>query len=235
MLARALALIAIFALPQIARAQELEVVPPPPAESERLSEEDQLLRWASNEVRIHEGREARPPRAPLPPTDYMLTSRTGPVELVGEGDRDALRVLAESGMGALGVALGGGIGALIVWGAMEGGANPDGQLIAMFAAAATGMLGVTSGVVLAGDLMEGRGNFGHAFVGQAIGVVLALPLVVLGMENDLLALPIVGLSVLPLAGAILAYEIAHADADAPMVYVSPIEQGAMGGVAGTMP
>jgi hypothetical protein len=200
-------------------------------------DDPELIRWASDEVRRFEGRTARPAPAPVPPDAYLGTGAHGHASLPDESERDALRLLAELGGGALGVAVGGGLGALLVWGALESGANPDWLLVAVAAGGTLGAFGVTGGVVLAAEATGGEGKFGHAFIGQLVGSVAALPIVVLGLNEDMPAISIVAGAVLPLAGAILGYELSHASrgSGAPaVVFVTPIPEGALASLGGTI-
>lgn len=217
---------------------QAQVIPDPPAapRSAELSDDD-LIRWASNEVRIHEGRPRSRPRPPIPPASYIGADVEGPVSLPHEGERDAVRLLAELGGGALGVLVGGAVAMLVVWAAIEADANPDWMLVAVGTGATLGAFAVTGGVVLGADAAGGRGTFGDAFIGQLIGSVAALPLVTLGMMNDAPAVAIVSAGLLPLCGAILGYEISHANRSTTrqLAYVRPIPGGATVGVAGEVP
>lgn len=236
-------LLLLSALPAVASAQTSGAAPEPPSPgaSEDDIDDTALIRWASEEVRIYERRPVAPPLAPIPPDSYLGTGIDGPLVLPDQSGHDAVRVLAELGGGALGVLIGGGLGALIVWGAVEEHANPDWMIVAVGAGTAIGAFAVTGGVVLAADLTGGRGNFGEAFIGQVIGCAAALPLVTIAMANDALPLAIVSAGVLPLAGAILGYEISHANADgastAPrqIAFLSPTLGGAVAGVRGELP
>ncbi|MCA9607572.1 MAG: hypothetical protein KC619_18320 [Myxococcales bacterium] len=205
-----------------------------PADDE-LSDEA-LIRWASREIGRSEGR-ALGERPPVPPDAYLHDGAPYDLHLAGEEDQLGLRLLAEAGGGLVGILAGGGIGAVIVWVASESNADPTWMATAVGAAAILGSVGVTAGVTLAADLTGGRGNFGHAFIGQAIGAVVALPLVVLGLANDALPLSLVAAGVLPLAGAILGYEVGHADrvsAGGPIAFVTPTRAGALATVAGPL-
>lgn len=230
----ALATMLVLAFAGSASAQG-EVIPEPPAHDSDAISDEELIRWAANEVRIHEGRAPAPPRPPIPPASYVGTE--GPLALPSEGDRDALRFLAEVGGGTLGVAVGGGLATLVVWGAIEADAHPDWMLVTVGGAAMLGAFAVTAGVVIAGDAMGGRGSFGDAFIGQLAGSVAAIPLVTVAMMNDAPALAIVSASLLPLCGAVLAYEISHANRSTTrqVPYVSPVPGGATVGLAGLVP
>jgi hypothetical protein len=207
---------------------------PASAQDEEEVSDDELIRWAANEVRILEGRPPNAPAVPMPPASYLGVS--GENGAVTFADRTPLRVLAEAGAGALGFGIGAGLGALIVWAAIEARANTQWMTVAVGTGAILGALGVTSGVVLAGDALDGRGNFGHAFIGTAIGSALAIPLVVLGVEHDALPLSFVAASILPLAGAMIAYEIGHGEAGlGPVPFVAPTGNGVVGGVVGPVP
>lgn len=232
---RAWALSSLLLLAPAASAQDTpERVPEPTSDDGALSDEE-LIRWAANEVRVYEGRPPEPPRPPVPPDGYIGTGVDGHVVLPGEAGRDALRFLAELGGGALGVVVGGGVGALLVWGAIEGNVGPEWTLAALATAGALGAFGVTTGVVLGAEAVGGRGRYGDTFIGQLIGAVAALPVVTVGVANDAPALALVAAGVLPLAGAVLAYEVSHADRSAAqLVYVTPLPEGALGGVAGAM-
>ncbi len=220
----------------------VEIVPDPPsaATSGELSDTE-LIRWAANEVRIYEGRPPAPPRPPVPPDSYLGTGTDGPLALPDQSGRDALRVLAEVGGGALGVLVGEGLATLIVWGAMEEHASTEWMMVAVGAGATLGAFGITTGVFLAGDATGGRGSFGDAFIGQLIGSAVAVPLVTLGVDNDAPVLSFVSAAVLPLAGAILGYEISHANSEsaaaAPrqIAFLSPTYGGAIAGVRGELP
>lgn len=232
---RLLAALLVLAAPALAGAQDaLEEVPEPPRGDDAISDVE-LIRWASNVVREHEGRPPAPPHAPVPPDGYVGTGVDGPLALPNESERDAVRLLAELGGGALGVLIGGGIGTLIVWGATLADANPQWMMVAWAAGTTLGAFGVTTGVVLAGDASGGRGNYGHAFIGQLIGGVAALPLVTIGLAEDAPALAVVAAGLLPLAGAVLGYEMSHAEGGSgPTVLVTPTQGGAAVGVAGVM-
>lgn len=232
---RLLAVLLVLAAPALAGAQEaLEQVPEPPRGDDAISDVE-LIRWASNEVREHEGRPPAPALAPVPPDGYLGTGVDGPLALPNESERDALRLLAELGGGTLGVLIGGGLGTLIVWGAAQADANPQWMMVAWTAGAALGAFGVTTGVVLAGEASGGRGNYGHAFIGQLIGGVAALPLVTIGLAEDAPALAVVAAGLLPLAGAVLGYEMSHAETGSgPTIVVAPTQGGAALGVAGVM-
>lgn len=232
----ALASILLFAFAPSAMAQ-VEVVPDPPEPPERSDtiSDEELLRWASNEVRLHEGRPLPPPRPPIPPASYTMGAE-GPVVLPHEGERDAVRLLAELGGGAVGVLVGGGVATLVVWGAVEARANPDWMMVAVGTGATIGAFAITGGVVIAGEAAGGRGTFGDAFIGQLVGSVAALPLVTLGVAEDALAISIVSATLLPLCGAILGYEISHANRSSTrqLAYVRPTPGGALLGVAGEL-
>ncbi len=239
---RAALVVLVLAFAPLASAQDaLERVPDPPADpaaeaSDGTVSDAELIRWASNEVREHDGRPLTPPRAPVPPDGYVGTGVDGPVVLPHQADRDALRLIAEVGGGAIGVLVGGGAGALLVWGALEAEANPDWMLAAMAAGTMLGAVGVTTGVFLAGDALGGGGNYGHTFIGQLIGAVASLPLVTIGLAEGAPAVAIVSAGILPLAGAVLAYERSSANrgGPAPGGSVTPLQGGALGGVAGVM-
>ncbi|MCB9596459.1 MAG: hypothetical protein H6719_27295 [Sandaracinaceae bacterium] len=229
-----LAVALIVASPAIAAAQDLE--PDPIPSPDEPSDED-LIRWASREVGRQAGRSIGE-HPPVPPDPYLGTGAGPELHLPDEEGRLVLRLLAETGGGLLGVGAGGGLGALLVWAFNEGNASPDALAIAWGAAVILGSLGVTGGVTLTADWMGGRGNFGHAFLGQLVGAVAALPLVALGLANDSPALALVAAGLLPLAGAILGYEIGHMDragAGGPTAYVVPTMNGALAGVAGPLP
>ncbi len=207
-----------------------------PAQAQREDDEVsdiELIRWAANEVRLHEHR-AYVPSVPMPPDAYLGTGADGVHAMPDESERDALRVLAELGGGVLGLIVGGGLGTLVVWAALEADASPEWMLVAAAAGTTLGAMGMTTGVVLSADAAGGEGNFAYTFIGQLIGSVAALPLVVLGMHADAPAVAIVAASALPLAGAILGYEISHANRGA-VAYVTPQSGGAVGGVAGALP
>ena len=205
--------------------------------SSRGDSDDDVARWAATEVGRRHGR-AVGGRPPLPPDGYLEgpDSDGPPLQLRLEPAQDLVRVLSELGMGALGVALGGGAGALLVWATSEGGGEPTWLVVSVGAAAMLGAVGVTAGVTLAGHLTSGHGNFGHAFLGQIVGAAAALPLVVVGQANDLLALSLAAAGLLPLAGAVIGYELGHADDGlAGIVRLTPTMGGALATVAGQLP
>jgi hypothetical protein len=201
-----------------------------------------VIRWAARDVGRSEG---RPPsaRPPVPPDPYLHDPAHSGAEVVlpGEDERTVARLLAELGGGALGVLVGGGAGTLIIWAALESGANPDFVVIAVAGGTVLGSLALTAGVTLAADLTGGRGNFGHAFLGQIVGGVAALPFVVLGFQEGAPAAALVAVGLLPLAGAILGYELGHASGSGTvptvqaLAFLTPIEGGALVGVSGTLP
>jgi hypothetical protein len=232
----ALALVAV-SLPAGALAQPLEAadeaeVPEPPSSSDTISDVE-LVRWAANEVRIHEGR-ARTSQPPVPPDAYVGTGIVDPTAIPPEND--ALRIVAEIGGGTLGLLIGAGLGGLVVWGAVESTTDPVWRMVAIGAASTAGAFGVTGGVVLAAEATGGRGHFGHAFIGQLMGSAVALPLVMLGLANDLPAISAVAIGILPLAGAMFGYEISHVNREGAVrqvAFVTPTpDGGAMVGVAG---
>lgn len=201
----------------------------------------ELIRWASRELARADGR-APGERPPIPPDEYLRRSRRGGgVALPDRTERDVVRLLAELGLGALGAGLGGGAGALLIWAVMESRANPSWVALSVMGGTMLGAVGLTTGVTLGAHLAGGRGNWGQAFLGQLIGSAAALPLVVLALDNDALAAGLVAAGVLPLAGAVLGYEIGHGDAESgtsrpPVVaYAVPTRGGALGGVAGSLP
>jgi hypothetical protein len=225
---------------QPSTARTVEIVPEPPSPAARDVGDDELLRWASNEVRIYEGRPLAPPRPPGPPDSYFGTGADGVLTLPDQSARDATRVLAELGGGALGALVGGGLATLMVWGAMEERASTEWMMVAVGAGAALTTVGVTGGVVLAGDAAGGHGNIGDTFIGELIGSAVAVPLITIGIDNDAPVLAFVAAGVLPLAGAILGYELSHANSEsaaAPrqIAFLSPTYGGAVAGVRGTLP
>jgi hypothetical protein len=234
---RSLLVASLVALvPARARAQE-EPAPPDALEDphEDDASDEELIRWAARELARADGRRAGD-RPPVPPDAYLATGAAPDVQLLE--DRLELRLLAELGLGLAGILLGGGAGALLVWAASESNAEPTWMAIAVGSATVLGALGVTAGVTLGAELTGGRGNFGHAFLGQVIGAVLALPLVAIGLANDALPLTLVAAGVLPLAGAILGYEVGHGDrvsAGGAQAFVTPTRTGAIATVAGSLP
>jgi len=236
-------LLALLAAAPVARAQDVEVieVPEAPAAAPADAVDDEaLIRWASRSIALWRAEPVTEGRRhpPVPPDEYLEYGAAGPpVRLPGTVGRDAGRLLAELGAGALGVLVGGGAGTLLIWAAEQGGAEDDWLAIAVGAGVLLGSLGVTGGVTLGADLAGGHGNFGHAFMGMAIGAAASLPLVVIGMDNDALPLTLVALGVLPLAGAVLGYEIGHGEhalSGGPVAFVAPTRGGALAGVAGSV-
>ena len=222
-------------------------VEPPAAQDPTFSPADpdvsdaEVIRWAARDVGRSEG---RPPsaRPPVPPDPYLHDpGHSGEVVLPGEDERTGTRLLAEVGGGALGVLVGGGAGGLIIWAALESGANPDLVVIAVGGGTVLGALAVSAGVTLAADLTGGRGNFGHAFLGQMVGGLAALPFVVLGFQEGSPAAALVAIGLLPLAGAILGYELGHSSGSGTvppvqaLAFLTPVEGGALAGVSGTLP
>jgi len=235
--------LALLAVTPVARAQDVEAIPVPPAPAAAPADEvddDALIRWASRSLALWRAEPVSDTRRfpPLPPDEYLEHGAAGPTaRLPSTVGRDGGRLLAELGGGALGVLVGGGAGALLIWAANEGGAEDDWLAIAVGGGVLLGSLGVTGGVTLGAHLAGGHGNFGHAFMGQVIGAAASLPLVVIGMENDALPLTLVALGVLPLAGAILGYEIGHGEhalSGGPVAFVAPTRGGAFAGVAGSV-
>lgn len=220
-------------------------VPEPPARAvpidahEEEVSDAELIRWAAQELSRARPRR-HPRRPPIPPDGYLLASGPGdgpPVELGDEDCRAAIRFLAEIGGGTLGVLAGGSLGLLLVWVAQETDWSPSSSMIAYAAGVALGALGVSSGVTLAADQTGGHGNFGHAFLGQVLGSIAALPFVVAGLTYDLPEASLVAAGLLPLAGAVIGYELGHADAASrmrPMAFLVPMRQGALGGIAGRL-
>lgn len=198
--------------------------------------DDELIRWAAREVGRADGRTlgAHPP---VPPYLYLSSGEPG-VFRGPSPDRVLGRLVAELAGGALGVFVGGGVGTMLVWAAIEGDANPDTMAIAMGAGTVLGALGLTAGVTLAAELTGGRGNFGHAFLGQMLGSAAALPLIVYGLRNDAPIAALIAGGLLPIAGAMLGYEIGHSErSSGPSIspFVTPSQSGASAGVAGSLP
>jgi hypothetical protein len=221
----------VGALAQIPLPFEAPVPDPPPATQDDVSDLE-LVRWAANEVRLYEGRAAAS-RPPVPPDSYL---GSGSVEITAvRGEDGALRVVAEVGGGLLGLLIGAGIGSLAVWGALEVNADPIWTMVAVGTATTLGAFGVTAGVVVSGEATGGRGSFGHTFIGQLVGSALAVPLVTLGLANDLPALSAVAVAILPLTGAMFGYEVSHANREGALrhvAFVRPAPGGAMVGMAG---
>lgn len=224
-----------------AAAQELRIDPleplpePPAAAADEVISDDALIRWASNEVRLHEGRAPSPSGVPIPPASYAGVD--GPTALPNEGERDGMRLLAEVGGGALGVLTGGGVAALIIFGALEAGAQPEWMMVAGAGGTVIASFAITAGVVLAGNAVNGRGSFGDAFIGQLVGSLAALPFITAGVLGDAPAVALVAGGLLPLCGAILGYEISHANRSVPgtFAFVHPTPGGALAGLAGPIP
>jgi len=208
----------------------------PPAGDANVSD-DEVIRWAAREVGRHD-RLSLGRYPPVPPDEYLGHSAPS-IALPGESNGQiGARLFAELGGGTLGLLLGGGAGSLLVWAVLEERVAADWTAVAIGAGTVLGALGLTAGVTVAADLTGGRGNFGYAFLGQVVGAVAALPIVVFGQANDALALSLVAVGILPLAGAILGYEIGHADhplSGPALAYLTPIDGGAVAGVAGPLP
>ena len=222
-------------VPATAAAQEPGVVYSP---ADPEVSDTEVIRWAARELGRADGREVdRHP--PPPPSDYVARDPS-PEPIPSLEPEGGVRVLAEIGGGALGMTLGGGLGALLVWAALEGNASPEWTLIAGGAATVLTSVGITTGVALAAEATGSRAGFGHAFIGQAIGALAAVPLVVLAFHEGVPEAGLVPATLFPLGGAVIAYEIAHAlsssSAAAPPVvaYLVPTSSGVLGGVAGTM-
>ncbi|MGE0788472.1 MAG: hypothetical protein AB7S26_22545 [Sandaracinaceae bacterium] len=204
--------------------------------------DQELVRWASREVGREEGRPIGE-RPPIPPDQYLAESHhlSTQYAVVAPIEQDLLRVFAELGLGALGLGIGGGTGALLILGADQAGGDPTWTVLAAMGAVMLGSVALTSGVTLGADLTHGRGNFGHAFLGMLAGAAAAIPLVVLGMDEHVLEAALVAAGVLPLAGAVLGYEIGHADTeggtDRPTLSVlaAPTPTGATLAVLGSLP
>ena len=115
--------------------------------------------------------------------------------------------------------------------------TPTWLMIAAGSGTVAGALSVTAGVTLAAHLTNGRGNFGHAFLGQMIGGAVAVPFVVLALDQDALPAALVAAGLLPLAGAVLGYEVGHANGGGSlpvMVGVAPLPDGALASVRGAL-
>ena len=198
--------------------------------------DEELIRWAAREVGRADGW-TMGERPPVPPDSYLEIGALGGIPDVGT-EHDVARLLSELTGGALGLMVAGGAGALWVWAAIEGAADPDWMALAVGTATIFGSLGLTAGVTLAADLTGGHGNFGHAFLGQLLASAAALPLVALGFANDAPAAALVAGGLLPLAGALLGYEVGHserASGTSAMAYLAPSNGGAQAGVAGSLP
>jgi len=189
-----------------------------------------VIRWASREVGRADGRSVGR-RPPEPPDPYLGHDDAPPdVMLAGDVNRDVGRLLGELGGGLLGAVVGGGAGTAIIWAAFEENLTGDWLVLAVGAGTVLGALSVTAGVTLAAHLTGGRGNFGHAFLGQILGGAAALPFVVLALDQDELAAALVAAGLLPLVGAILGYEIGHANGGGTLpviVGVAPVRGGAL--------
>lgn len=230
----ALLALALLAAPAAAHAQEEVSGDFTPADPE-VSDSD-VIRWASRELGRADGRPVGR-RPPVPPDGYLARGAHGDVILAGDVNGDVGRVLAEVGGGLLGALVGGGVGALVIWAAFEENLSPTWLMIVAGSGTVLGALSVTAGVTLAAHLTNGRGNFGHAFLGQMIGGAAALPFVVLALESDALPIALVAAGLLPLAGAVLGYEVGHANGGGSlpvMVGVMPLPDGALASVRGTL-
>ncbi|MEQ9075904.1 MAG: hypothetical protein RLP09_18750 [Sandaracinaceae bacterium] len=230
----ALLALALLAAPALADAQE-EVSGDFIRADPEVSDSD-VIRWASREMGRVEGRPVgRHP--PVPPDRYLARGTDGDVILAGDVNGDVGRILAELGGGLLGAVVGGGVGALAIWAAFEENASPTWLMIAAGSGTVAGALSVTAGVTLAAHLTNGRGNFGHAFLGQMIGGAVAVPFVVLALDQDALPAALVAAGLLPLAGAVLGYEVGHANGGGSlpvMVGVAPLPDGALASVRGAL-
>ncbi|MBX3273941.1 MAG: hypothetical protein KF729_26995 [Sandaracinaceae bacterium] len=225
----------------LAAAQDEDAIADDVADDAPSSADDvsdtELVRWASREL-ARAARRAVGDWPPVPPDAYLGAGTSRDLRLAGEDSEIGLRLVAELGGGALGLLVGGGAGALFIWAVAEGNAGMEWLSIAVGTAVALGGVGLSAGVTLAGELTGGRGNFGFAFLGQVVGALLALPLVALGQAQDALALTLVAAGVLPLGGAILGYELAHADrpgGGGPIAMVVPTRDGALATVAAPLP
>lgn len=198
--------------------------------------DEELIRWAARVVGQVDGRTVGE-HPPVPPDSYVRSGTLSGIPNAGD-EEDAARLLAELTGGALGLLVAGGAGALLVWAASEGDASPDGMAIAVGAATIAGALGLAAGVTLAADLAGGRGNFGHAFLGLLLGAAASLPLVALGFSNDSPVASMVAAGLLPLAGAVLGYEVGHSErarGTSTVAYLTPSNGGVQAGVAGSLP
>lgn len=236
MFPRALGLVLVLfaSAPALAQGEDDAAVPEPPSAGSEPVSDAELIRWAAREVRIHEGRRAER-HPPIPPDGYVGASVDRPGAALDGATDDLLRVLAEVGVGSLGLLLGAGVGGLLVWSAHELDADPIWTMVAVGAGSTIAAFGVTLGVVLGGEAVDGRGNFGHAFIGQLMGSALTLPFVTLAMAEDRPELAVLAVALFPLAGAILGYELSHASRDGGLrllSVVSPTPGGVVLGLAG---
>lgn len=225
-LGTALAAASLIAAPGAAQQDEFAPADPELSDTE-------ILRWAAREVQRAE------PAPPAPPPSYVTHAPPPePRYITPVEESPALRILAEVLGGVLGASAAGGLGALVIWAADQGGAAPDGMFVAIASSGVLGALGISAGVTLGGELTAGRGNFGHAFLGQVVGAAAAVPLIVSALEHDELAGALAAAALVPLIGAVIGYEVGHAEgaprASGPIAFVAPLPGGVSAGVAGRL-
>jgi hypothetical protein len=102
---------------------------------------------------------------------------------------------------------------------------------------AVALFGMPAGVTLAGHLLGGNGGYGWSLAGLLGGALLALPLAALTQRAAAFQGTIA--VVLPLAGAVLGYEVSSDDArpaqtQGPRLFPQALvlSDGALAGVAG---
>ena len=191
----------------------------------------ELVRWASREV----GEPALVRVPPPPPDAYHAAAPRTALTLADTPDRDLERILAEIGGGALGMLIGGGLGTLAIWLATQSSAEPEWAMLAAGSGSALAAIGVSAGVALGADAAGGRGNYGYAFLGQALGALAALPLVVAALDRGEPGLAIVPAGVLPLCGAVLGYELgllAQGQRAGAFASIAPLRDGVLVTAAG---
>jgi hypothetical protein len=146
---------------------------------------------------------------------------SGPARADFDPDEDrAIRITSEAAFGILGGAAGAFTGGLIGGGiclAVDGGGN-FACLVPAFVGALTGQfIGMGLGTYLGGELVDGNGGLGWTYLGQTGGAALAA-VIVSAAEVDVGDVSWWLLTIgLPLAGAVLGYELStHSDAPGPV-------------------
>ncbi|MGF1467534.1 MAG: hypothetical protein ACFCGT_15525 [Sandaracinaceae bacterium] len=152
-----------------------------------------------------------------------------------EPGRAVLRVLGSLGGGTLGIGLLGGAGLLVLWALQDAGDRA--QFMAGMATAVAAGVGLGAGVALSAEALGGEGRAGDMVLGELIGALVALPLLALGIDDGRPGIAVASAVLLPLTGAVAAYEISHASRELgrPRVAVAPLRRGAYAAYARRFP
>lgn len=231
-------LLTAVGVPDRVCAQPSLTVPEDPDSRGEEPTDDEVARWATQELREHGLAHGSPATTPVPPATYVENNAEAPPATShrAPSSHDEERILAEVGGGLAGALVGGGAGAFLMWALVDANADPHVLTGAGIAAGTLAAVAIAAGVALSADAAGGQGNFGYALIGQMIGALIAIPIAVLALDNDLIGAAMAATGILSVGGAIVAYEISHANAplSGSSAFIAPTRDGILVGAAGAM-